>query len=78
MFPAKSTASVAGIGGMFGAVGGILLSQFVQKDLFMHYRTTGHIEAAYYIMFFVCASAYLSAWFIMHLLIGKNKHVEVS
>ena len=72
MFPARSTASVAGIGGMFGAIGGILLSMFVQKDLFLHYRNAGHIETAYYIMFFVCASAYLSAWLIMHLLIGKN------
>jgi ACS family hexuronate transporter-like MFS transporter len=73
MFPAKSIASVTGIGGMFGAIGGILLSQFVQKDLFMHYRSVGHIETAYYIMFFVCGLAYLSAWCIMQLLVGKNK-----
>jgi ACS family hexuronate transporter-like MFS transporter len=72
MFPARSIASVTGIGGMFGAIGGILLSQFVQKDLFMHYRAIGHIETAYYIMFFVCAFAYLSAWLIMHFLTTKT------
>jgi ACS family hexuronate transporter-like MFS transporter len=68
MFPKRSTASVTGIGGMFGAIGGILLSQFVQKDLFLHYRAIGHIETAYYIMFIVCALAYLTAWLVMQLL----------
>ena len=76
MFPARSIASVTGIGGMFGALGGILLSQFIQKDLFVHYRAIGHIETAYYIMFFVCSSAYLSAWLIMHLLTGNKKELQ--
>jgi ACS family hexuronate transporter-like MFS transporter len=31
MFPKKATASVTGIGGMFGAFGGILLTLLVQK-----------------------------------------------
>ncbi len=31
MFPKKATASVTGIGGMFGGLGGIVLSLFVQK-----------------------------------------------
>ena len=75
MFPKKSTASVTGIGGMFGSVGGIFLSLFVQKNMFVHYRAEGHIETAYYIMFIVCASAYLFAWIIMQLLIGKKKVV---
>jgi ACS family hexuronate transporter-like MFS transporter len=64
---------VIGIGGMFGAIGGILLSMFVQKNLFLHYRSIGHIEIAYYIMFFVCAAAYLSAWMIMQLLSGDHE-----
>jgi ACS family hexuronate transporter-like MFS transporter len=77
MFPKKSTASVTGIGGMFGSLGGIFLSLFVQKNMFVHYRAIGQIETAYYIMFIVCGSAYLSAWLIMHLLIGKKKVVVV-
>ena len=40
----------------------IFLSLFVQKNMFVHYRAEGHIETAYYIMFIVCASAYLFAW----------------
>lgn len=75
MFPKKSTASVTGIGGMFGSLGGIFLSLFVQKNMFVHYRATGHIETAYYIMFIVCALAYLSAWLVMHFLVGKGNVV---
>lgn len=77
MFPKKSTASVTGIGGMFGSLGGIFLSLFVQKNMFVHYRSIGHIETAYYIMFVVCALAYLTAWVIMHFLIGKSKPVAI-
>ena len=75
MFPKKSTASVTGIGGMFGSIGGILLSLFVQKNMFVHYRAIGKIEVAYYIMFVVCGLAYLTAWIIMQLLVGKKRVV---
>jgi ACS family hexuronate transporter-like MFS transporter len=71
MFPKSAVGSVTGIGGMFGAIGGILLSVAVQKNLFVHYRSLGQIETAYYIMFIVCGSAYLLAWVIMHLLVPK-------
>lgn len=73
MFPKSATGSVTGIGGMFGSVGGILLSLFVQKNMFVYYRSIHQIETAYYIMFFVCASAYLLAWLIMHFLVGNKK-----
>jgi len=71
MFPKRAVGSVTGIGAMFGAIGGILLSMAVQKNLFVHYRSIGQIETAYYIMFIVCGSAYLLAWVIMHLLVPK-------
>lgn len=77
MFPKNSTASVTGIGGMFGALGGILLTWLVQKNLFVHYRSIGQIETAYYIMFFVCGLAYLTAWVIMHFLVPRMKRIEV-
>ncbi len=51
MFPKNSVGSVTGIGGMFGSLGGILLSLLVQKNMFVHYRAIGQIETAYYIMF---------------------------
>jgi len=71
MFPKKATGSVTGIGGMAGALGGILLSALVQKNLFVHYRAINKIEVAYYIMFAVCGGAYLLAWVIMHFLVPK-------
>jgi len=76
MFPKNATASVTGIGGMFGALGGILLTWLVQKSLFVHYRTIGKIEKAYYIMFIVCGFAYLAAWLIIHILAPKMKRIE--
>jgi len=75
MFPKKSTASVTGIGGMFGSLGGIFLTWLVQKKLFLYYRSINQIETAYYIMFIVCALAYVSAWLIMRWLIGKRKTI---
>jgi ACS family hexuronate transporter-like MFS transporter len=77
MFPRSSVGSVTGIGGMFGSIGSVLLSLLVQKNLFVHYRAIGQIETAYYIMFFVCGSAYLLGWFIMHLLIPKMKPIDL-
>ena len=75
MFPKSSTASVTGLGGMFGGFGGIALSLFVQKRMFVHFRSTGHIETAYYIMFGICGSAYLLGWLIMHILVPRMKPV---
>lgn len=77
MFPKRAVGSITGIGGMFGSVGGVLLSLLVQKNLFVHYRSIHHIEIAYYIMFFVCGGAYLLAWCIMHFLVPKMKPVDL-
>ena len=77
MFPKYTTASVTGIGGMFGALGGILLSLLVQKNMFVYYRSINQIETAYYIMFFVCGAAYILAWTIMHFLVPKMKPVDL-
>jgi ACS family hexuronate transporter-like MFS transporter len=77
MFPKRTTASVTGIGGMAGAVGGILLSALVQKNMFVYYRSIHKIEIAYYIMFGVCGGAYLIAWLVMHLLVPKMRRVQL-
>ena len=73
MFPKKTTASVTGIGGLFGGLGGILLTALVQKRMFVHYESIGQIKTGYYIMFFICGFSYLVAWSIMQWLISKNK-----
>lgn len=77
MFPKKATASVTGIGGMMGGMGGILLSWAVQKNMFVHYREIGQIETAYYIMFAICGAAYLLAWLIMHLLVPRMEKISL-
>ncbi len=77
MFPKKAVGSVVGIGGMFGGLGGILLTAFVQRNMFVYYRSIGQIETAYYIMFFICGGAYLLAWTIMHFLVPKMQPIKI-
>lgn len=76
MFPNRAIGSVTGIGGMFGGLGGILLSALVQKKLFVYYESIGQIETGYYIMFIICGGAYLLGWSIMHFLVPKFKKIE--
>lgn len=76
MFPKKAVATVTGIGGMAGAVGGILIA-WVSGILFDHYKALGKLETGYYIMFFVCGSAYIIAWLIMNYLAPRLRMVEV-
>jgi MFS transporter, ACS family, hexuronate transporter len=77
MFPKKATASVTGIGGMFGGLGGILLVLLVQKNMFVYYESIKDIQTGYYIMFFICGAAYLLAWLIMHFLVPKMSPVKL-
>jgi MFS transporter, ACS family, hexuronate transporter len=60
LFPSRAVASVAGIGGMAGAVGGMLIAEIVGHLL----QWTG----SYMIPFFMAASAYLIALVLIHLL----------
>jgi MFS transporter, ACS family, hexuronate transporter len=75
MFPKSATASVTGIGGMFGAIGGILIAKSAGK-LFDYYKANGHVETGYLIMFLICSVAYILAWLIMHVLVPKMKKIE--
>jgi ACS family hexuronate transporter-like MFS transporter len=76
MFPKKTVASVTGIGGMAGAVGGILVAR-AAGVLFKHYEQQQQIEVGYGIMFVVCGLAYVTAWLLMHLLVPKFKKIVV-
>lgn len=77
MFPKNAVASVTGMGGMAGGLGGILISKSAGY-LFDHYKGLGSIETGYYMMFIFCGLAYLLAWFIMRTLVPKHKLVEVN
>ena len=76
MFPKKTVASVTGMGGMAGALGGILIA-FAAGKLFDHYKALGNIETGYYIVFFICGGAYLLAWVLMHLLAPRMKRIDL-
>jgi ACS family hexuronate transporter-like MFS transporter len=67
MFPKDAVASVTGLGGMAGAVGGILIAR-VAGLLLQHFAAEGKIQVGYGILFVICGSAYLAAWIVMHLL----------
>jgi ACS family hexuronate transporter-like MFS transporter len=77
MFPRKAVGSITGIGGMAGAVGGILIAKLA-GSLLDHYKALGTIETGYYIMFIVCGSAYLTAWVIFNILAPKMKQVTLN
>lgn len=69
LFPRKAVASVAGFGGMCGALGGMLIAGFV-----------GHIlqfSGSYHWPFLVAGTAYLAALFVVHLLVPKIKEVQI-
>jgi ACS family hexuronate transporter-like MFS transporter len=74
MFPKKSIASVIGIGGMAGGLGGVIVTK-TGGALFDKYKALGHIETGYTMMFAFCAIAYLLAWVIMKTLVPKYKSV---
>ncbi len=76
LFPKKAVGSVIGIGGMFGALGGILIARLAPK-LFIYFREQGSPQTGYFIMFIICGSAYLVAWMIMKVLVPKEKIAEL-
>lgn len=75
MFPKKAVGSITGIGGMSGALGGILIA-WLAGMLFDHYKALGKLETGYYIMFIICGCAYVFAWIVMHLLAPKMQRVD--
>jgi ACS family hexuronate transporter-like MFS transporter len=76
MFPKRAVSSIVGIGGMAGSVGGIAFPFFIGWIL-ETYKEAGNLTGGYNIIFTVCASAYLVAWLIMHLLTPRMKIVKL-
>jgi ACS family hexuronate transporter-like MFS transporter len=63
MFPRRAVGTVVGIGGMAGAVGGMLIAKIVGYVL----AWTG----SYFLVFLIAGSAYLVALLIFHLLVPR-------
>ena len=83
MFPKSAIATVTGIGGMAGGIGGMIIS-LGSGILFDHSIETNMsylgfkgIEAGYFILFCICAVAYLIGWIIMKSLVPKYKPIVI-
>ena len=77
MFPKHAVATITGIGGMAGGIGSFMINQS-SGILFDHAANTNMklmgytgIESGYFIVFCVCAFAYLIGWTIMKTLVPK-------
>jgi ACS family hexuronate transporter-like MFS transporter len=69
MFPSRAVGSVVGIGGMAGAVGGMLIAKIVGYVL----QWTG----SYMVPFFIAGSAYLVALAMIHILSPRLEPVGI-
>lgn len=76
MFPKVATATVTGIGGMAGGLGGVIISKLGGR-LFDHYQSIGSLQTGYMIMFSICAVMYILAWCIMKLLVPKMQVIKL-
>ena len=83
MFPKSAIATVTGIGGMAGGVGSMILQWFAGW-LFVHADETGMQfmgfegkPAGYFVVFCICAVAYLVGWIVMKTLVPKYKPIVI-
>ena len=82
MFPKSAVATIIGIGGMAGGIGSFLIN--MGSGLLFDYAGRTNMaffgfegkEAGYFIVFCICAIAYMSAWCIMKALVPKYKVIK--
>jgi ACS family hexuronate transporter-like MFS transporter len=76
MFPKFAVASVIGIGGLAGALGGMYFPIYCGKML-DQFTAKGNVTAGYAILFSICAFAYIITFVIHHLLAPKLEQVKL-
>ena len=83
MFPKSAIATITGIGGMAGGLSSMLM-QYGAGELFVYAGETnltfmGFVgkPAGYFIIFCICAVAYLLGWCIMKALVPKYKPIVI-
>ena len=81
MFPKKAIATITGIGGMAGGIGSFIINkgsgvlfEHAGKTQMQFAGFTGK-EAGYFIIFSICAVAYLIGWVVMKSLVPKYKPI---
>ncbi|MDB6169583.1 MAG: transporter [Verrucomicrobia bacterium] len=77
MFPKNAIASVIGIGGMAGSIGGMLFPIYSGK-LLDRFTASGNVTAGYTILFTLCACAYLATFAIHHLLAPRFEPIKLT
>jgi MFS transporter, ACS family, hexuronate transporter len=75
VFPKRAVASVVGLGGMAGSLGGIIFPLYSGKML-DRFQAAGKVTAGYALLFGVCGSAYLLAFALNHLLAPRFERLE--
>ncbi len=83
MFPKSAIATITGIGGMAGGVGSFIINK--SSGVLFDYAGNTQMsflgfkgeEAGYFIIFSICAVAYLIGWVVMKTLVPKYKIVQV-
>lgn len=65
MLPRNAVSSVIGIGGMAGAIGGVLFPLAI-GGILEFYKAAGNITAGYNIIFIFCGLSFLLAWLVLH------------
>ena len=81
MFPKYAIATIVGIGGMAGGIGSFIINK--SSGLLFTYAETTNMTfmgfqgkpAGYFIIFSVCAVAYLIGWVVMKSLVPKYKPI---
>ena len=81
MFPKTAIATITGIGGMAGGVGSFLINKgsgmlfTFAGDTNMTFMGFSGKPAGYFIIFCICAVAYLIGWIVMKTLVPKYKPI---
>jgi MFS transporter, ACS family, hexuronate transporter len=81
MFPKSAIATVTGIGGMAGGLGSVFINKgsgvlfdFAEANNWKFFGFEG-IKSGYFIIFSICAVAYLIGWSVMKILVPKYKPI---
>jgi ACS family hexuronate transporter-like MFS transporter len=81
MFPRSAIATITGIGGMAGGIGSFLINKGsgklfdFAKETNMRFMGFEGITSGYFIIFSICAVAYLIGWVVMKRLVPKYKPI---
>lgn len=76
MFPKSAVASVIGMGGMAGSIGGLFFPIITGK-LLDHYKALDNLNGGYSVLFSICACAYVVAFVLNHALAPRFAKVTL-